>query len=232
MNFLQTLKPSLSGDGDLFPCRTANRLVWLPWMRNMKKAVYILLTVLLIYLFTQINKPVSLGPGTFAPNPPNQVNIKNAGGFEFKNCTVIPLADFDIQAKVLSKYNYDTDRVAKVSPVDLALGWGRMSDEQILDSFKIRQGNRTFSWWTKELPIPRREIECSCANMHLIPADKEVKASIDKCRKGEIVKFSGYLVRVESKDGWKWQSSLTREDTRGYSCEVVFVKKFEIVMTK
>lgn len=195
----------------------------------MKKAIYIFLAGLIIYGFSQMNRPIRLGPGALAPDVPIQMNLTGQKSFEFKDYNITPLAEFEIQAKILSKYNYSGERAADLSPVDLALGWGRMSDEAILDSFKIRQGNRTFSWWTKEFPIPRREVEISCANMHIIPANKEIKAIIDRSRKGEIVKFSGYLVKVDAADGWKWNSSLTREDTRGYSCELVFVEEFEII---
>ncbi len=197
----------------------------------MKKTLYIFLTFLIVFLFFLMNKHIRLGPGALAPDQPKQINITNPKSFQFKNYTIIPLAKFDIKAKILSKHNYRGGRGAELSPVDLALGWGRMSDETILDSFKIRQGNRTYSWWTKEFPIPRREIETSSANMHIIPANKDIEDVVDKSRKWEIVEFSGYLVEIKSEDGWKWKSSLTREDTRGYSCEVVFVERFEIIKT-
>ena len=198
----------------------------------MKKVLYVLIIVVIIYSFSQMNKHLRLGAGVFAPNSPKQINIIAPKSFKFKNCIITPLARFDIRAKILSKYNYHRDQGAELSPVDLALGWGRMSDEAILDSFKIRQGNRTYSWRTKKFPIPRREIETSSANMHLIPANKEIKDMIEKSRKWEIVKFRGYLVEVEAEEGWKWRSSLTRKDTRGYSCEVVYVEKFEIIKTQ
>ncbi|MFH1460623.1 MAG: hypothetical protein ABIG64_09695 [Candidatus Omnitrophota bacterium] len=167
-------------------------------------------------------------PGILAPDSPEQVKIINPKSFLFKNYNITPLADFHIKAKILCKENYRSGRETDLSPVDLALGWGKMSDESVLEFISVRQGNRTYSWWTKKLPIPQREIEISTANMHIIPANKSVQSIIDRTRKWDIVEFSGYLVKVEAEDGWRWISSLTREDTRGYSCELVFVEKFEI----
>jgi len=43
----------------------------------------------------------------------------------------------------------------------------------------------------------------------------------------QIVKLEGYLVRIDGKNGYVWESSLTRNDTGAHACEVVFVKSIE-----
>jgi hypothetical protein len=42
-------------------------------------------------------------------------------------------------------------------------------------------------------------------------------------RPGQRVRIDGWLVQVDANDGWHWRSSLSREDTGGGACEVVYV---------
>ena len=143
--------------------------------------------------------------------------------------TIIFKATFKLKARVLSRERYYTGREAQLAPVDLALGWGRMSDESVLDRIDISQSGRFYRWQTDKFPIPPREIEINSANMHLIPADVAVEDDIKSAVKGNIVKLQGYLVFVKHPDGWKWRSSLKRGDTGDGACEVVYVESFEIL---
>ena len=149
--------------------------------------------------------------------------------FSFKETTIIPLRNFCITGKILSRKRYRSGKEAKISPIDFAMGWGAMADEKVLRSIRISQSNRWYYWRTKQFPIPRREIETHSANMHIIPADDIMSKKVLKAKKGEIVKISGYLVRVIGNNNWTWQSSLTRNDTGNHACEVIFVKDFEIL---
>jgi hypothetical protein len=101
-----------------------------------------------------------------------------------------------------------------------------MSDSAVLAKIDISQGNRFYRWQTREPPIPLREIEMSSANMHLIPADDSVKYALEDTREGQLVKLTGKLVKVDAKDGWRWKSSLTRNDTGGGACELIYVETF------
>ena len=103
-----------------------------------------------------------------------------------------------------------------------------MSDETVLDKIKIRQSNRFYFWSVKQFPIPQKKIETQSANMHLIPADNAILKQIKTARAGDIVDFTGYLVKVTGADGWKWKSSLTRNDMGNGACEVVYVEDFEV----
>ena len=137
--------------------------------------------------------------------------------------------NFCIKAKVLAKENYYTGREADLSPTDLALGWGNMSDESILQTIEISQSRRFYYWHVNSFPIPRHEIETHSANMHLIPANDSVKSVIGKIRNGDIIELSGSLVNVISNDDdWQWKSSQTRNDTG----KVFEVKSHGSVMTK
>ncbi len=194
----------------------------------MKKTIYFLFAIVVLWFLFLKNGAVKYGPGVLAPNPPKQINEVSSESFRFKDYIITPLARIHIKARVLSKKNYRWGREAEVSPVDLALGWGRMSDEKVLKSITILQSNRWYYWHTDKLPIPVREIETSSANMHIIPANHSVESIIKRARKGHIVEFSGYLVRVDAKDNWHWVSSLSRTDSGSNSCELVWVENFEI----
>ncbi len=43
------------------------------------------------------------------------------------------------------------------------------------------------------------------------------------------MEFKGKLVKVLAVDGWRWSSSLTRNDTGGHSCELVWVDELNII---
>jgi hypothetical protein len=195
-----------------------------------KKLIFLLLVALLAWKLFADPGEVALGPGVMAKEPPTQINIDNPTSFEFGKHKITPLAKFRIKAKVLSREDYSYDKESDVSPVDLALGWGRMSDESVIEKIEISQSGRWYRWHTKTLPIPKREIETHSANMHMIPADDVVEDEIKRTRKGDIIELEGYLVEVKSDDGRRWKSSLTREDTGNHACEVIWVEQFEVVM--
>ena len=124
--------------------------------------------------------------------------------------------------------DYTFGREADLAPVDLALGWGAMSDEAVLSKISISQSNRFYYWRVDEFPIPRKEIEWQSANMHMIPADSQVEKILKSVRPGQVVKITGYLIEAKADDGWRWKSSLTREDTGAGACEVIFVKSLSV----
>jgi hypothetical protein len=43
-----------------------------------------------------------------------------------------------------------------------------------------------------------------------------------------VVALTGYLVEVRGPDGFRWRSSLTREDTGNGACELVWVEKLDV----
>ncbi|MEM9305154.1 MAG: hypothetical protein AAGE01_23795 [Pseudomonadota bacterium] len=148
--------------------------------------------------------------------------------FEFLEFTITPVASFEIEARVLGRKNYRLGSAADLSPIDLALGSGPMSDEVVLDRIDISQSGRFYRWRTDVLPIPRREIEHNSANMHLIPASASVEDQLRQIRKGHIVQLKGHLVNVDRDDGWYWRTSKTRTDTGGGACELVFVERVTV----
>lgn len=139
------------------------------------------------------------------------------------DATVQPLAGFSIEARVLGREDYHLDREAEFSPTDLALGWGRMTEDAVLSRLQISQSSRWYRYrWNDAPPIPLQEIIQSSANMHMIPADDAVAAALRRIERGDRVRIDGWLVQVEDRD-WRWRSSLTRDDSGGGACELVYV---------
>ncbi len=172
-------------------------------------------------------RPISHGVGIVAGQQPTQHASKQQG-FTHNGYHITPLEDFSIEARVLAAKDYTFGREADLAPVDLALGWGTMSDEAVLSKISISQSNRFYHWRVDAFPIPRKEIELQSANMHMIPADSQVEKTLKSVRPGQVVKITGYLIEAKADDGWRWKSSLTREDTGAGACEVIFVKSLSV----
>jgi len=175
-----------------------------------------------------VTRPIVYPPGVLASAEPVQSSLDaRPVTLVKKGYQIIPLQTFSLAARVLSKERYRFDEGADISPVDLALGWGRMSDQSVLDAIDISQSGRFYFWHVKQFPIPRREIETHSANMHMIPANEEIERRLLSIRTGQIVSLAGYLVEVRGQNGWHWRSSLTREDTGPGACELVWVDKLD-----
>lgn len=151
------------------------------------------------------------------------------GSLQLADYRITPLEPFSLEARVLGREDYYFDRAATFAPTDLALGWGPMADPQVLDKIRISQGNRWYHWQADELPVPRREIETHSANMHMIPANPAVAQTLARVNRGQRIQLSGQLVRVESKDGYTWNSSLTRDDTGAGACELIWVEQLRLL---
>jgi len=166
-----------------------------------------------------------LPPRVEAFEPPRQTPVPSTlKPFQLEAATLMPLAGFSIDAKVLSRKNYRSDREATLSPTDLALGWGRMRDDAILARLDISQSGRWFHYrYEGDAPLPTQEITTSASNMHIIPADAAIAEALEDVREGERVRIDGWLVEAQTPDGWRWRSSTSRSDTGGGACEVFYV---------
>lgn len=150
---------------------------------------------------------------------------------KLKDMVVEPLARFRIKARLLSSSRYWLDPGSKISPIDLALGWGKMSDTKILKKIDISQGQRFyyFRWEGGASVIPESEITRHSTNIHIIPANDYIKNTIYKFRPGQVVQLQGDLVMVSGPKGNEWKSSLTREDTGAGACELMWVTMAQAV---
>ena len=175
------------------------------------------------------SRPRQQAPGVLVTEAPQQRPL--AGALTLPDDAayrLTPRARLDLSARVLSRADYRFDAGADLVPTDLALGWQQMSDSAVLDRIKISQANRFYFWSVRRFPIPRRAIETESANMHLIPADAEVRRELERVRVGDVITLDGYLVDAHRADGFVWRTSLTRDDTGAGACELVYVEQLSI----
>ena len=161
---------------------------------------------------------------------PRQRDLSRQPVFRVNGYTLTGLAEFSMGARVILARHYSSDREADLSPVDLALAWGPMADPDVLAAISFSQSGRFYHWrYQGTPPIPRREIEQNSANMHMIPSSREMAQQLQAVKPGDLVRLRGYLVRAESQEGWLWTSSLTRDDTGGGACELIFLQELHVL---
>jgi len=199
---------------------------------NMIAKIFLLSCLLALFVGVTISlwpeTTIDHAPGILCPESPIQGKAQQSTPFLSGDFMITPLAGFEIRALVLHRENYNSGRESDLSPVDLALGWGRMSDQSVIDKFDIDQRGRRYWWKVSAYPIPRREIEQSSANMHIIPANDEVRVALDEVVRGSIVTIHGSLVKITADGNWRWVSSTTRDDTGDGSCEVIWVESLHV----
>jgi hypothetical protein len=145
--------------------------------------------------------------------------------FNFKGFRLAPVAHFEVKARLLMRTAYSMGRESELAPVDFALGWNRMADDDVLNRLNLTQGSRFYFYhWTGTPPIPRDEIIISSANMHLIPATRKIDDMLRKLPVGGLVHLEGTLVDA-SKGKWTWRTSRTRSDTGPGACELFYVEQ-------
>ena len=196
----------------------------------MKKTLITLAIVLVILVyFFYPEKEITYPPGITAVEPPVQINLDAGNKWTAGDYTIEALASYSIKARVLSRNNFHVGKESDLSPMDLAVGWGPMSDQSIIDQIDISQSSRWYHWYADILPIPAPEISLNSANIHIVPKDDIVKDKFDEVYKGSLIEMNGYLVKITAADGWRWISSLRRDDTGGGSCELFWVENLSVL---
>jgi hypothetical protein len=196
---------------------------------------WVLLVVLLIILTGLLygivsTREIKHPAGILVPSEPKQVIIPNPEPWRHGNRLVVPLAHFSLEARVLSTERYRFDNFADLSPIDVALGWGPMSDQRILDHLDIGQGSRCYLMFPHDgkPPLPMAALLASSSNMHMLPSNDDVKDQLLSLRRGNIVELKGYLVGIQEDRRWTWVSSASRTDTGNGACEIVWVVALKV----
>ena len=112
---------------------------------------------------------------------------------------VVGQAQFSAEVRVLGRERYRFGDLADVSPLDIAVGWGPMSDSAVIADLDIWQSGRFYFWhYEDEPPIPTDVIESHSANWHLVPANSVVWRKLRGLRVGDVVRLEGMLVNLEN----------------------------------
>jgi hypothetical protein len=172
--------------------------------------------------------PPAPTPGVLAPAEPIQTSLSTgeAAPWSFKGYTITPLARYQIRARLLHRESYTDEWNGEISPIDFALGWGRMSDPTVYQKLDIGQGVRWYSYHYSDVPpIPVEEIDTHSKNAHLIPASDELRDRLFYFQPGDVVQLNGYLVQVDGPNCNHWTSSLSDTATGDHSCKVMWVNE-------
>lgn len=188
----------------------------------MKK--FFVLLILVIGAWYYFHDTPAKWKGMPAAKDPVQATAPLPRAFTTGSYTVSPLATYHVTAVVLSRSRYRNDPSADISPVDLALGWGPMSVAGVINELNISQSGRWYEYsWSGSPPLELSNIISHSANTHCLPATPEIRDRLLSVKRHELVTLDGYLVEVTKADGYHWRSSLTRDDTAGGSCEIMWI---------
>jgi hypothetical protein len=174
---------------------------------------------------------VARAPGIVAPNEPVQQNLDPSPQFEARGHRFVARARYDVTARVLRKEIYRVDGGAGIAPVDLGVGWGPLSDSRVIDALEFSQMGRFLYWRPKDgqtFPVPREMLVTHAAQIHAIPATDALERRLKALRPGQIVTLGGLLVDVRDADGFRWSTSLSREDTGDGACELMWVEALDV----
>lgn len=172
-------------------------------------------------------RPERVAPGIVAPAEPVQELLDPPPVFSAKDHQFIARARYDITARVLRKEIYRLDGGADLAPVDLGLGWGAMSDTRVVAQLEFSQMGRFLYWKPKDwttFPLTPRQTIAQAAQVHAVPADAAIDRALRRMRPGQVVHLTGYLVDVRGPDGFRWNTSLSRDDTGDGACELMWVE--------
>ena len=177
--------------------------------------------------YSFLHRPVHYPPGVLIDREPGQVLLPDtASPIAYREFSLKPLALFSVDARVLHRRNYRYDAAASLVPVDVALGWGPMSDQRVLDQLNISQSMR-FYWYQYKLPPPIAPdaIVSHSANVHIIPATPQIASKCESLRSGALVHMVGNLVEATGPGIAHWRSSLSRTDTGNGACELLYLEE-------
>ena len=192
------------------------------------KTLCALVAVALLWLgYRHFTAPLTYPPGVLIACDPEQIELPNESSIQHGDFQLKALAHFSIDARLLHSKRYRWDPQSALVPVDLAVGWGPMSDQSVLDQLKISQSMR-FYWYEFRLPppIPQDEIVRHSTNIHVIPANHLIASACESLRAGELIHLEGELVEATGPNIGTWRSSLRRDDTGNGACELLLVENF------
>ncbi len=195
------------------------------------KELFIFAFIIVLGWFLFFYPPKAKWENQRAPRDPIQTTKDLPPPWEFMGFTITPRARYSVEAVVMSKHSYwGAGPEDSLSYYDLALGWGPMSESEVINNLNIRQSGRWYNYyWYKEPPISPDDIVSHSANTHIVPATPEIFDVIKRIKQYDVVSLEGYLVDIETRNkDWFWRTSLSRTDSDAGSCELLWVTKATI----
>jgi hypothetical protein len=198
-------------------------------MTRLTRQLLSLLLVILGVIFFEKMRPVGQPPGILAPDPPSvQMVVDKPPLFERDNYVIEGLAQFKAKARVLSLERYGGDPHARIAPLDVALGWDKLSDSTTFKVVDVAQTERQIVFESYDPALPNELVATMVVNLHVIGADGEVDSQLRNLRRGNIVQIEGWLVEVRAQEGWRWKGE-ARSASPPMPGNVLWVRNVEVV---
>jgi hypothetical protein len=153
---------------------------------------------------------------------------------EFKNShfTLTPIAEYKLSGMVVGRKTYSDDWEGKISPIDLAIAWGKLAEPEYRRYITYRQGNRWYFYQYKPgSPFDHAYVIPHSSNNHIIPGNKNIALAVKTIQRKNTITIEGLLVNLMGTYKGQmvtWNTSLSRTDTGNGSCELFYVTKVRI----
>jgi len=148
------------------------------------------------------------------------------------NVTITPVAEYRISGMVVSKETYSSNWDGEISPVDLAIVWGKLAEPEYDRYITYNQRNRWYFYQYKPgSPFDNSYVISHSANNHIIPANENIREAVKTIKEKDKVVLEGFLVNIKGTYKGQpvtWNTSLSRKDTGNGSCELFYVSKVRI----
>ena len=177
--------------------------------------------------------------GALAPAEPeltvgsSRAEWNDGRGFHYR-----PLGRFGGRVVVVSRKNYSIGEFAHLSPTDLAIVWGPLSNPAEYSQLAFAQmgspfaGRFVFPEIKRGSELARRPMTevrdyllANLTHLHTIPADRDIAAKLAGIRPGQVIRFAGTLVEVTVPGGGRYTSSLALHD---YDCEIAWIEELAL----
>lgn len=164
-------------------------------------------------------------------DPPRSAPVQTdtaRADFTVDGWTLEPVADYEIEAVVVRTYRYRFGGLSGLSPWDVGMAWGTAAHEDVLSQLTFSYNSRFLYWRSSDgLTLDPDELADQIANVHMIPANRQVRRAIGRLGPGDVVSMRGMLVDVHGVDGGEWITSRTRTDRGAGACEILYVEAVE-----
>ncbi len=139
---------------------------------------------------------------------------------------------FEITGEAIAVTSYRWSFTNPFYKVDLGLAWGPRVKEY-KKKLSFRQSARWLMWSFHEQvdEVTQHDVQTHLGNLHLIPAEgrPDLAKAIDWMQKGDLVRITGYLVRILGPGAEVLAvSSTSREDSGDGACEIIWVEELQI----
>ncbi len=146
----------------------------------------------------------------------------------FGSNQVIAQASLDITGRILAVKQYPAEGFGERVRTDLAFGWGRMSDNRVLDHLDIRQESRGMEIVPDQATlIQPAESYGSAINLSVYSDYDAATAALDSIVAGDVVRMVGWRMRIRNAQGQTWDGGSGHERT-GQNYGIILVLKLQI----